>query len=96
MLYMVQVNEYETDPYIFFWIKLKYDDGVFVDFCASTSSYLNLPSAIIKLFWKWKQNSFIIWTGEFREERVKIQKSANNQSSSFGLIEESMDLSSIH
>ena len=69
----------------FYPIKPKLDIGLFVEFCVFTSF------CMIKLFFRSKQNN-----DHIMQKLVKTQKSTNNLMSSFGLIEENMELSHIH
>ena len=61
---VVQVNQYQNawkclqDWSILSSIRPKYDNWLFLDFCVFTHSYLFLPVANLKLFWKSKQNRF--------------------------------------
>ena len=47
-----------------FFIKPKLDMGLFVDFCAFTWIWLNLPDQNLELFGFNVQNNFMIWSGK--------------------------------
>ena len=70
-------------------IKPKLDNHLFVGFGGFNNSYLILPVANLKLFWKSKQKNLGL-------QPVKTPKPTNKWSSSFGLIEENMELSRIN
>ena len=82
---MAQLPKWIRDRSIHSLFKPKYDSWLFVNFCVFTPSYLFLPGVNLKLFWKSKQ-----------VRMGKAQKSTNSQASSFGLIEENMELCRIH
>ena len=70
-----------------FSIKSKLDMRLFVNFCVSPRFSLNSPELNLKLFSSAVQNNFRFSSGKVREKWGKTQKSTNNLTSSFGLIE---------
>ena len=60
---------------------------LFDDFYVFPCFFLSLPELNLKLFSSAVQNNFRFNSGKFREKWGKTQKSTNNLTSSFGLIE---------
>ena len=85
--YLLQLNEYETAPNF-----IQLSQNLTSD-CLLNFVFLPVFTSfcMIKLFFRSKQNN-----DHIMQKLVKTQKSTNNLMSSFGLIEENMELSHIH